>query len=68
MENIYIAEYNTQQKAYHVIKITDACRKNKRIILRHNGDNVYGWIPFAVGSKKICLEQCSVLKGFLNEI
>lgn len=53
MKNIYVVEYSSSQRSFHIQLLTEAVTANQRRFW-HKPRDMFDWIPVYVGTRRQC--------------
>ena len=64
---IYLAEYNFEQKEFHIEPL-ESMRINNRPMFQHHGEIEVGdcWIPFDYGTQEECAKAINYAKELMH--
>jgi hypothetical protein len=53
MKNLYVVEYSSSQKSFHIQPLQDAVNANQRRFF-HKPSAMFDWVPVYVGTRRQC--------------
>lgn len=53
MKNLYVVEYSSSQKSFHIQPVEDAVSANQRRFY-HKPQDMFDWVPIYIGTRRQC--------------